>query len=190
MCPHLDTARLTLRPHTQADFDDLAAMWADPATVLHVIGKPSTPRESWSRLLRYRGLWPVLGYGYWCVRETRTGRYVGDVGLADFHRGARPSIDGTPEAGWVLAAASHGQGYATEAVTAVLQWFDHSPRAGPAICLIAPANTRSVRVARKTGFLPTGAVDLDGDPTPLWTRALPPPKPLADAAATLTSTPS
>ena len=74
--------------------------------------------------MRYRGLWPVLGYGYWAVEETASGRFVGDVGFADFHRVLEPSIRGVPEMGWVLAPEVHGNRYASEAVTAALHWLD------------------------------------------------------------------
>src|SRR5262245_12457948 len=102
--PRLQTPRLTLDGHRQEDFEALCAVWADPLVVQHITGRPSSRADSWSRLLRYRGLWPVLGYGYWAIRETRTGRFVGDIGFADFKREITPSILGAPEAGWVLAS--------------------------------------------------------------------------------------
>ena len=67
--PGLETDRLVLDGHRADDLDPLAAMWADERVVHHVGGRASTRQESWFRLLRYRGLWPVLGYGYWAVRE-------------------------------------------------------------------------------------------------------------------------
>ena len=122
--PNIETDRLRLRAHRIADFPDLSAMWADPVVVRHIAGRPSTPEESWSRLLRYAGLWPLLGFGYWAVEERATGRFVGDVGLADFHRDMTPPLGDAPEAGWALAPWSHRKGYATEAMRAVLAWSD------------------------------------------------------------------
>ena len=98
--PVLDTPRLILEGHPLGDFEALAAMWAEPKVVEHIFnGKPSAPRDSWMRMLAYRGLWPLLGYGYWAIREKASGRYVGDLGFADFHRVIEPSIRGVPEAG-------------------------------------------------------------------------------------------
>ena len=150
--PTLDTERLTLRVHTVADFDDSAAMWGDANVTRYVFGRPLSAEETWSRLLRYAGLWSLVGYGFWVVRERATGRFVGEVGLADFHRAVVPALGGAPEAGWVLASWAHGRGFATEAVRAVLAWSDSHLHASRVVCLIAPENAGSLRVAAKCGF--------------------------------------
>src|SRR5580658_7267303 len=97
----IETERLILDAHTVVYFEPLAAMWADPEVVWHISGRPSSEQDSWMRLLRYRGLWPLLGYGFWAVREKSSGRFVGDIGFADFHRQIEPPITGVPGAGWV-----------------------------------------------------------------------------------------
>jgi RimJ/RimL family protein N-acetyltransferase len=142
--PVLDTPRLVLEGHPLGDFDALAAMWAEPDVVAHIFnGQPSAPRDSWMRLLAYRGLWPLLGYGYWAIREKASGRYVGDLGFADFHRNIEPPIRGVPEAGWALAPWAHGKGYATEALAAALAWLDAQQRFERSVCLIAPRRPRA-----------------------------------------------
>ncbi len=150
--PVLETERLTLRGHTLADFDECAAMWGDPLVTRHIGGRPSTEEEVWARVLRYAGLWALLGYGYWAVRERDSGRFVGDVGLADFRREVTPALGDAPEAGWVLAPWAHGRGFATEAVRAVLSWADANLAAPRTVCLIAPENAASIHVAEKCGF--------------------------------------
>lgn len=151
--PVLDTPRLILEGHSLGDFDALSAMWAQPKVVAHIgAGAPSTARESWMRTLAYRGLWPLLGYGYWAIREKASGRYVGDLGFADFQRNVEPSIRGVPEAGWALAAWAHGKGYATEALSHALDWLDAQHRFERSVCLIAPTNVKSIRVAEKAGY--------------------------------------
>ena len=131
MTPVLETPRLRLRPHRVEDFEALANLWADPA-VTRFIGKPSTREESWARLLRYGGLWPLLGFGYWAVEDRETGAYLGDVGFADFHRALDPAPPALPEIGWVLAPAAHGRGLATEAAARLAGQrllLHHRPRA-------------------------------------------------------------
>lgn len=150
--PVLQTERLTLRGHTPADYDECAAMWADPRVTRYIGGRPSTGEETWARVLRYAGLWVLLGYGYWVVRERDSGRLVGEVGLADFRREVTPSLEGAPEAGWVLAPWAHGRGFATEAVRAAVAWADAHLDAPRTVCLIAPENAASIHVARKCGF--------------------------------------
>lgn len=102
------------------------------------------------RLLRYAGLWAILGYGFWVVRERGSGRFVGEVGLADFHRDVEWGRD--PECGWVVARWAQGRGYATEAVAAALAWRDQSLPGGRTVCMISEENLASLRVAEKCGF--------------------------------------
>lgn len=149
--PIVKTERLLLRGHRLDDFDACAAMWADPRVTRHISGAPSSASDSWARLLRYAGHWALLGYGFWALEEKASGRFVGDVGLADFKREIEPPIT-APEMGWVLAPWAHGKGYATEAVRAVLAWG--LARFGPieTACIIHPENTASLRVAEKVGY--------------------------------------
>ncbi len=168
--PRLETDRLVLDGHRADDLDALAAMWADECVVRHIGGRVSTRQESWFRLLRYRGLWPVLGYGYWAVREKQSGRFMGDVGFADFRRGVEPSIDGRPEAGWVLAEWAHGRGYATEALAAALHWLDRATPHREVASLIDDAHRASMRVAGKCGFVRTGTARIDAAESILLVR--------------------
>ncbi len=122
--PVLTTARLRLRPHVLADYDAACAMWADPIVTQFIGGKPSTPQQTWARLLTYVGHWQVLGFGYWAIESKATGVFIGEIGFADFHRDIIPAMRGVPELGFALASSEHGNGYATEAVGAVLSWGD------------------------------------------------------------------
>lgn len=148
-------------------------MWGDPAVLRH-LGKPSSPQESWARLLRYRGLWPLLGYGYWALTEKTSGRFVGDLGFADFHRVVEPPIRGIPEAGWVLASWAHGRGFASEALDAALGWLDGQTEHAVSVCLIAPENEASRRLARRFGFGDERIVDFSGHDALLLRRERPP----------------
>ncbi|MDF2771569.1 MAG: acetyltransferase, family [Geminicoccaceae bacterium] len=167
--PALDTERLILRGHTLVDFDECAAMWADPRVTRHISGRPFTEEEAWARVLRNTGLWTLLCFGYWVVRERASGRFVGEVGLGDFRRDLSPRLDGAPEVGWALASWAHGRGFATEAVRAVLAWDSHI---GPVrtVCLIAPENAASIRVAEKCGFREHARVTYQGWETLLFER--------------------
>jgi RimJ/RimL family protein N-acetyltransferase len=122
------------------------------------------------RILRYAGLWSLLGYGYWAVEERASSKFVGDVGLADFHRELIPSIDGIPEAGWVLDPAFYGRGYATEALRAALAWADVNVSSDRTACIVAPENGASIRVAEKTGYVEAARTTYHGAPTILLMR--------------------
>lgn len=169
--PTVETNRLRLRAYRRDDFPALVAMWADPIVVRHVLGRASTEEETWARLLRYAGLWPLLGYGYWAVEERTSGAFVGDVGFADFRRETTPSLGGAPEAGWVLAPWAHGKGFATEAVRAAHVWSDAQlDREGHTVCMIAPQNTASIGVAIKCGYIEQGRVIYKGSDDVLFRR--------------------
>jgi RimJ/RimL family protein N-acetyltransferase len=166
--PRIETERLVLRETRASDFDDSVRLWADDRVVRHIGGEPSSPMASWARMLRYPGLWALLGYGYWML-ETRQGDFVGQVGLADFKRALSVDISGAPEAGWVLSPDHHGQGYATEAMRAVLDWADAHLEAPRTCCLIDPANAASIRVAEKLGYRARETVTLgEADALLFW----------------------
>lgn len=171
--PVLETERLILRPHRVQDFDDVAALWAEPEVVRFISGKPSTPEESWTRLLRYIGHWQALGYGYWAVTLRGSGRFVGEVGFANYQRSMEPPLADVPEAGWVLAPGVHGQGIATEAVGRIHQWAAEMTDWAETACIFDPSHTVSHRVARKLGYAPAGEALYRGNPTLVMKRPVP-----------------
>jgi RimJ/RimL family protein N-acetyltransferase len=150
--PILETERLRLRSHQIQDFDACAAMWADPIVTKHIGGTPFLASQSWQKILIYVGHWSLMGFGYWAVEEKSTGRYIGEVGFADFKRELKPSISGIPELGWALISSVHGKGYATEALRAAVAWGDTHFAPGRTVCIINPENTASLRVADKIGY--------------------------------------
>jgi RimJ/RimL family protein N-acetyltransferase len=170
LIPSLETERLTLRGPRLEDFEDAFAMWGDPRVFRYISGKPTTREEMWARLLRYVGHWALMGYGFWVVREKSTGRFVGEVGLADFRRDIELSFGGAREAGWVLSPGAHGQGFATEAVSAALKWTDSQFGPQRVVCIIDPENEASLKVAHKCGFHELARGTYKGGPTVLLER--------------------
>ena len=72
------------------------------------------------------------------------------------HRALGPDFDPYPEAGWVLARAAQGKGYATEAGQAAHAWFDSQFGPQRSVCIIDPENGASLGVAAKLGYSPFG----------------------------------
>jgi RimJ/RimL family protein N-acetyltransferase len=158
--PVIETPRLVLRGHRASDLEDSLSLWSEPEVVRYIGGKPFSREEVWARVLRYIGHWTVAGHGFWHVRERATDRFVGEVGFADFKRDLAVAFDGAPESGWVLAPWSHGKGYATEAMTAVLDWGAAAhPRT---VCIINHDNLASQRVAARIGYREFARVDYKG----------------------------
>jgi RimJ/RimL family protein N-acetyltransferase/ribosomal protein S18 acetylase RimI-like enzyme len=165
--PEIETARLRLRGHRLADFEACASLWADPLVTRYIGGAPLSTEDAWSKFLRYSGHWSQRGFGFWAVEEKSTGRYIGELGFADFKRDMLPPLEDVPEAGWVLASSAHGKGYATEALRAAHNWLK-APRT---VCLIHPENLASIRVAEKSGYKMTRPAFYKGVPVVIFTRA-------------------
>lgn len=151
--PQLLTERLVLRAHDPDDFDEVAAMWRTPEVVRYIGGRPFSAEESWSRLIRYIGHWRAMNFGYWAVCERETGRYMGDAGFAEYRRQIDPPFNGAPEIGWGLMPWAQGQGFASEAVSAVIAWGDAHFETDRTVCMIDPDNSPSIRLAKSCGYL-------------------------------------
>ncbi len=168
--PSLETPRLILRGHRLTDLDACNAMWGDAEVTRYIGGKPFPRDEVWTRLLRYVGHWALLGYGFWAIEEKSSGQFVGEAGLGEFKRDLQPPLGATPECGWVLARWAHGNGFATEAVTAALQWGAAHLGTPRTVCLIHPENLASLRVAEKCGYREFQRTTFKGQPTLLFQR--------------------
>jgi RimJ/RimL family protein N-acetyltransferase len=168
--PVIETDRLRLRAHRIADLDACVAMWSDPIVTRYIGGKPSTPQQTWMRVLGYAGHWALMGFGYWALEEKASGGYIGELGFADFKRDIAPAMRDAPELGWALSAAVHGRGYATEAVRAALAWGDARFDPSRTVCLIGEENAASIRVAQKCGYQEFERGTFAGTPTLFFAR--------------------
>jgi RimJ/RimL family protein N-acetyltransferase len=143
----MDTARLRLRVPEATDVRPLRDIHEDPDVVktLTVVSPLSGLTVAWRNVALLIGHWQIRGYGEWTVIERHTGEVIGRVGLS--------YPDGWPgvELGWVIRKNRWGQGYATEAARAALQWaWDHTD-IEHIISMIQPDNRASVRIAEKIG---------------------------------------
>lgn len=150
--PVLETARLILRPFRADDVDAQAAMMGDPVVMRHLGGHPLGREDAWRKLLNGHACWSLFGFGYWAVERRGDGAMIGQVGFADFQRDVTPSIRGLPEMGWLFAREAAGQGYATEAASAGLDWIDEALNPPETVAIIDNDNLASIRVAEKCGF--------------------------------------
>jgi RimJ/RimL family protein N-acetyltransferase len=148
----IETERLILRILRVDDFPEYAAVAADPETFRYSQRAGMTNDESWTRLLRHAGHWALLGCGLFGVEEKASGRFVGEAGLGDFHRGLGPEFDDAPEAAWTIARWAQGRGYATEAAAAAHRWMELRFATTRSVCIIHVDNAASLSVARKLGY--------------------------------------
>ncbi|MFN3424633.1 MAG: GNAT family N-acetyltransferase [Novosphingobium meiothermophilum] len=159
---------MRLRMPQRGDHVVLHELVADPAVHRYLWPQPDDPlTDMFSRTLRAAGSWQLYGYGLFLAYERASGSFVGQMGVFHSWRGFGQGMDDVPEAGWIVAREHWGKGYAGEAMRAVLEWFDqaHGRRdAGPdgqqrpkgkqrIVCMIDPANTASVALALRLGFV-------------------------------------
>lgn len=150
--PTIETERLRLCSYSPEDFGSYAAMWSDPAVVRFIGGQPFSREQAWIRFLRQFGMWQVMGFGFFALRDRTTGAFLGEAGFHELRRDITPSLEGTLEVGWALVGAAQGRGLAEEAVRATLGWADKAMPALQQTCIIDELNAASIRVAEKVGF--------------------------------------
>jgi RimJ/RimL family protein N-acetyltransferase len=145
--PTLETPRLMLRTWQADDFEPFAAMMADADVMafLSMSGKPMSRFEAWQALSAMVGHWTLRGFGMFAVVEHASGDLIGRVG--PWHPEGWPDF----EIGWTLRRQSWGLGYATEAARACVDYAFTVLNRSSLVSLIAPENTRSIRVAERLG---------------------------------------
>ena len=91
--------------------------------------------------------WENHGFGPWVLVEKESGAFAGRGGLA------WTSVEGTAEVElpWSIEPRLHGNGLATEAAFAAVEWA-REIGLEEVIALVLPANRASRRVAEKVGF--------------------------------------
>jgi RimJ/RimL family protein N-acetyltransferase len=153
----LRTSRLILRSLKAEDFEEYAAMLADPEVGrFFTDGKGMSRAESWRHLALVMGHEKMRGFSMFAVLERETNHFVGRVG--PWQPLDWPGL----EVGWCLARRYWGLGYATEAARAALRYCFDELGATEVISLIRPANTRSAHVAERIGHRLQGETDLHG----------------------------
>ncbi|MBS0273568.1 MAG: GNAT family N-acetyltransferase [Proteobacteria bacterium] len=168
--PRLETERLILRGWEERDFEALAAIHSDPE-VMTFLGGVQERGDAWRALSGLVGHWVLRGYGKWAVERKSDGVTMGRVGLIN--------PEGWPgmEVGWTLGKQYWGQGYATEAAQAALNYGFLTQPVDRLISCIDPDNLASQAVAKRIGEAKGERVNLriggKDHPVDLWgiTRA-------------------
>ena len=146
----VETRRLALR--TWRD-EDLPALHRDvlgsPEVMVFSLGALSFDQtREWME--RKRRLHEENGFSHWAVVRKEDQRLIGICGIV-----YQELPEGRfPEVGYRFARDVWGQGLASEAAGACLDWAWDSKSWGQVTAIIEPANRRSVRVAEKIGMAP------------------------------------
>jgi [ribosomal protein S5]-alanine N-acetyltransferase len=181
--PRLQTARLRLRPFAGEDADALFALHSNAHVLRYWDSPPWTDRSRAERFLTVCREMAEEGSGARVVMErVSDGAFVGWCGLSRWNPDFRSA-----SLGYCLTEAAWGQGYATEAAAALLEWAFDTLDLNRVQAEADTRNRASGRVLEKLGFVLEGTLREDcvvnGDVSDSWVYGLlrrewhPPPAP-------------
>ncbi len=156
--PTIETERLVLRRWSDQDRDGFAALNADPEVMEHFPG--ILAREESDQLLnQFERHFEEFGFGLWAVETRWSPRLVGFAGLAvpTFRTHFTPAV----EIGWRFARAEWGNGFATEAAKAALDFGFDEADLEDVLSWTVPANERSQEVMIRLGMSRAPELDFD-----------------------------
>ena len=160
----LETPRLILRRQVPSDLDDLWALYCDPEITRYIPDAPRTRKEAREELE-----WHMNGHprnpdlGLWATIHKESGKFIGRCGLLPWEIDRQHEV----EVAYTIARAYWGQGLATEAARAILQYGFQQLSLPRLVSLIEPENNASQRVAEKIGMAFERRVD-EGEYTPFF----------------------
>ncbi len=154
----LETPRLLLRQWREEDFAPFAALNGDPETMRYFPAR-LTRAESDDFAERAGLVIALRGWGLWAVEVKEGPEFVGFVGLneLDFDAPFTPAV----EVGWRLAREHWGNGYATEAARAALDFGFNQLALEEIVSMTTALNARSRRVMKRLGMVREPADDFD-----------------------------
>ncbi|MDN5561941.1 RimJ/RimL family protein N-acetyltransferase [Psychrobacter immobilis] len=154
----IETERLYLRQWQASDFAVFAEINADPE-VMKYFPKLLTPKVSDIIASKCQQLIANQGWGLWAVSlkdSTKTyDDFIGFVGLNDTH--ADMSFAPAVEIAWRLHKDYWGQGYATEAARAALNFAFTELSLDEVVSFTAVINKRSQLIMERIGMMDTRA---------------------------------
>jgi RimJ/RimL family protein N-acetyltransferase len=144
---HLETERLTLRPLSPDDLDDVSELLGD-AEALALWGEPLDREGARSWIERNLTRYETHGFGRCAMILRETGRFVGDCGLIPTEVEGASEI----ELGWIVARRYWGLGLATEAAIAWRDLAFGELGLRRIVSMVSERNLASRRVAEKLGM--------------------------------------
>jgi len=142
----LATERLVLRPYEERDFDLLYRLQSDPGVVKWLYNDVRDEAGTRELLARKLAGTELRAEGDWLSCIAVAGEPVGDVGLRWVSEEYR-----TGEIGFMFDPRYQGQGYATEAARAIVDWA-FAAGFHRVIGRTEARNTASARVLEKLGM--------------------------------------
>lgn len=156
MTTSLRTPRLQLRRWQDTDIQDFAKLNADPI-VMEYFPNTLTLNDTTTMVERIEAGFEQYGFGLWAVVLSSDNTFIGFTGLSvpSFQAPFTPCV----EIGWRLSKAHWGQGYATEAAKAALDYGFRVAGLSEVVSFTAVPNLRSRRVMERLGMKPMGTFE-------------------------------
>lgn len=147
----LETERLVLSGWRIDQVDDLVRLHGTPnvARYLTLDGAPWTEEQARKAVESWIELFATRRLGKMRLTRKSDGRFIGRAGYGIY------AATGEPELGFALFEDHHGQGYATEAATALRDWIFRETNAPHFLGFADTRNAPSLAVLRKIGMVPT-----------------------------------
>ncbi len=145
----ITTERLGLRKWTEEDIQPFAEMNSD-ATVMKYFPKTLTADETIAMVNRINLHFEKHEFGLFAVENKSTKKFIGYTGFAipGFDSFFTPCI----EIGWRYEKESWGNGFATEAAIACLNYGFNQLKFDKIVSFTASVNTNSEKVMKKIGM--------------------------------------
>jgi RimJ/RimL family protein N-acetyltransferase len=145
------TDRLRLRRWRNDDVEPFANMCSDPEVMRH-IGSGATRISAQARtsIHAYEREWEENGFGLFAVERLEDGKFLGFTGLAE--PSFLPEIMPAVEIGWRFARQSWGNGYASEAAKAALEFGLQKLGLPEIVGIYQAGNRASGRIMEKLGM--------------------------------------
>lgn len=144
----IETGRLRLRSWRADDLAPFAAICADPV-VMATLGPVMSRDETATLIARVTAREAESGHTFWALERKADARLIGWCGVI---RGSDGPIDGKAEVGWRLASDCWGQGYASEAARASIDWLFANLSDDSAFAITHTGNHRSRAVMERLGM--------------------------------------
>ncbi len=149
----LATERVGLRKFRSADLDEFAGLNNDPRVMQH-FPKCLHLNECRALMGRINNSIDQHGFGFWAAENLESGQLMGMVGLnrVSFAAEFTPAV----EIGWRLAFPFWGQGLASEAARACLEFGFNQASLTEIVSFTSFHNNRSLRLMQRLGMTKSG----------------------------------
>ncbi len=144
----IETPRLILREFIPTDVKALAKILAKPEVMRFSPTGAISVEQTAAKMASFIDSYIEQGYGKWAVIERQTGQLIGYCGIA------LEEIEGKweNELGYRFDPDFWGQGFATEAATACLEYALNTLKFKYVLGIVEPENHTSIRVLEKIGM--------------------------------------